>query len=189
MLKPNIRVTRFLLAALAAAASLALVQSASAQTQTAQDVLTQFVKLDFGGARLDSDGFKKVFPLTDWPDAPGYDSSIIIKSYKIGAPTMRAGKTVIPVTYDVVGFMSGNVMWEAYADNPNSESFKDQVKVNYELVTKKGQWKVHEPDTLPHISVAVALKNEEALLAEAAAGSDEQKSYQKIVDALRKITN
>ena len=187
MLRTNIRVTPFLLPAVAAVLSLTLFQSASAQT--AQDVLTKFVKLDFDGARLDSDGFKKVFPLTDWPDAPGYDSAIIIKSYKIGAPTERSGKTFIPVTYEVVGFMSGNVMWEAYADNPNSESFKDQVKVNYELVSKKGQWKVHEPDTLPHISVAVALKNEEALLAEAAAGSDEQKSYQKIVNALRNITN
>ena len=29
-----------------------------------QVVLDKFLKLDFDGARLDSDGFKKVFPLT-----------------------------------------------------------------------------------------------------------------------------
>ena len=166
---------------------LTLVSAATAQTSTPQDVLNKFLKLDFDGARLDSDGFKKVFPLTDWPDAPGYDSSFIVKSYKLGESSIKGGQATIVVTYDVVGFIGGNTMWEAYADNPSSETFKDQVRISYELLLKNGKWKVHGPNEAPHISIDVALKNEEELLADKSRDAEEHKAYQKIVDALRKI--
>ena len=162
------------------------VTSASAQRSTPQEVLNKFLKLDFDGARLDSDGFKKVFPLTDWKDAPGYDSSIIVRSYKVGQPSMRGGQTKIVVTYDVVGLIAGNTMWESFT--PSSESFKDQVRISYELVSQHGVWKVHGPDELPHISIDVALKNEEALLADKSRDADEHKAYQQIVEALRKLS-
>ena len=168
--------------------SLCVVAIADGQASTPQAVLNNFLKLDFDGARLDSDGFKKVFPLTDWQDAPGYDSSVIVRGYKVGVPSVRGGKAKIEVTYDVVGFIGGNTMWEAYNEKTPTETFKDQVRVPYELVTKNGGWKVHGPDVGPHISVDVALKNEEALLAGSASDSDEHKSYQQIVDALRKLS-
>ena len=166
---------------------LVFVAGVSGQTSTPQGVLDKFLKLDFEGARLDSDGFKNVFPLTDWVDAPGYDSSIIVRSYKAGAPQIRGGEAKIVVTYDVVGMIAGNTMWEPYAGNPSSESFKDQVSISYELILKKGSWKVHGPNEVPHISLDVALKNEEALLADKSRDPDEHKAYQQIVDALRKL--
>lgn len=158
------------------------------QTATPQDVLNKFLKLDFDGARLDSEGFKKVFPLTDWPDAPGYDSSIIVRGYKVGTPQVRGGEATIAVTYEVVGMIAGNTTWEAYTGDASSESFKDQVKMAYKLVLKNGRWKVHEPNEVPHISIEVALKNEEALLADKSRDADEHKAYQQIVDALRKLS-
>ena len=158
------------------------------QTATPQDVLNKFLKLDFDGARLDSDGFKKVFPLTDWPDAPGYDSSIIVRGYKVGVPQIRGSEATIAVTYDVVGMIAGNTTWEAYTGAASSESFKDQVKMSYKLVLKNGRWKVHEPNEVPHISIDVALKNEEALLADKNRDPDEHKAYQQIVDALKKLS-
>jgi hypothetical protein len=164
-----------------------VVATASGQASTPQLVLDKFVKLDFEGARLDSDGFKKVFPLTDWKDAPGYDSAIIVRGYKAGPPQVQGGKAKIVVTYDVLGMIAGNTMWEPYAGNPSSESFKDQVKISYELILKNGNWKVHAPNELPHISIDVALKNEEQLLADKSRDADEHKAYQQIVDALRKL--
>ncbi|HYW70649.1 MAG TPA: hypothetical protein VE961_06430 [Pyrinomonadaceae bacterium] len=164
-----------------------LAVSAKAQTATPQDVLNKFLKLDFDGARLDSDGFKQVFPLTDWPDAPGYDSSIIVSSYKVGEPQFRGAEAKIMVTYEVVGMIAGNTTWEAFADNPKSETFKDEVNIPYVLVLKNGKWKVHEPNQAPHISIDVALKNEEALLADKTREADEHKAYQQIVTALRKL--
>jgi hypothetical protein len=161
--------------------------SAGGQTSTPQEVLNKFLKLDFDGARLDSEGFKKVFPLTDWPDAPGYDSSIIVRSYKVGEPQVQRSQAKIVVTYEVVGMIAGNTAWEAYADNPKSETFKDDVTITYVLVLKNGKWKVHEPNQAPHISIDVALKNEEALLADKSREADEHKAYQNIVDALRKL--
>jgi len=168
--------------------SMCIVSTAHGQASNPQAVLNNFLKLDFDGARLDSDGFKKVFPLTDWKDAPGYDSSVIVRGYKVGQPSVRGGKATIEVTYDVVGFIGGNTMWEAYNAKVPTETFKDQVRVQYELVTRNGAWKVHGPDVGPHISVDVALKNEESLLAESTSGSDEQKSYKQIVDTLRKLS-
>jgi hypothetical protein len=167
---------------------LLLASGVSGQTATPQDVLNKFLKLDFDGARLDSDGFKQVFPLTDWPDAPGYDSSIIVRSYKVEPAQVRGSSARIVVNYEVVGMIAGNTMWEAYAGNPSSETFKDQVKLTYELVLKNGRWKVHEPNEVPHISIDVALKNEEALLADKSRDADEHKAYQQIVDALKKLS-
>ena len=167
---------------------LLFVTTASGQAATPQGVLDRFLKLDFLGARLDSDGFKKILPLTDWDDAPGYDSSIIVRGYKAGQPEIRGGEAKIVVTYDVVGMIAGNTMWEAYAANPSSESFKDQVKISYQLILKNGKWKVHGPNELPHISLDLALKNEEALLADKSRDADEHKAYQQIVDALRKLS-
>jgi len=161
--------------------------TASGQTSSPQVVLDKFLKLDFDGARLDSNGMKRVFPLTDWKDMPGYDSSIIVRSYKAEPPQIRGAAAKIVVTYDVVGMIAGNTMWEPYADNPSSETFKDQVKISYELILKNGSWKVHGPDEVPHISIDVALKNEEELLADKSRDPDEHKAYQKIVDALRKL--
>ena len=158
------------------------------QTTTPQDVLNKFLKLDFDGARLDSDGFKKVFPLTDWPDAPGYDSSIIVRGYQVGSPQIRGGEATIAVTYEVVGMIAGNTSWEAYKGDASADSFKDQVKMSYKLVLKNDRWKVHEPNEVPHISIDVALKNEEALLADKSRDADEHKAYQQIVDALRKLS-
>ena len=160
---------------------------ALAQASQPAEVLNKFLKLDFDGARLDSDGFRKVFPLTDWKDAPGYDSSIIVRSYRVGEPKVQGARATILVTYDVVGFIGGNTSWEAYT--PSSESFKDEVRIPYELILKNGTWKVHGPDQAPHISIDVALKNEEALLADKSRDSDEHKAYQQIVDALRKLRN
>jgi hypothetical protein len=165
---------------------LLFVATANGQASTPQAALNKFLKLDFDGARLDSDGFKKVFPLTDWKDAPGYDSAIIVRSYKVGAPSIRGGAAKIVVTYDVVGLIAGNTMWEAF--KVSSESFKDQVQIPYELVLKNGSWKVHGPNELPHISIEVALKNEEELLADKSRDPDEHKAYQQIVDALRKLS-
>lgn len=168
--------------------SMCIVPAALSQASNPQTVLNNFLKLDFEGARLDSDGFKKVFPLTDWKDAPGYDSSVIVRGYKVGQPSVRGGKATVEVTYDVVGFIGGNTVWEAYNEKAPTDTFKDLVRVQYELVTKNGAWKVHGPDVGPHISVEVALKNEESLMAESTSGSDEQKSYKQIVDALRKFS-
>jgi hypothetical protein len=167
---------------------LLFVTTAGGQASAPQGVLDRFLKLDFLGARLDSDGFKKVLPLTDWNDAPGYDSSIIVRGYKAAEAEARGDKATIVVTYDVVGMIAGNTMWEAYAANPSSDSFKDQVKISYELILKNGKWKVHGPNELPHISLDLALKNEEALLADKSRDADEHKAYQQIVDALRKLS-
>src|SRR4051794_7932153 len=87
---------------------LLFVTTASGQASTPQGVLDRFLKLDFLGARLDSDGFKKILPLTDWDDAPGYDSSIIVRGYKAGQPEVHGGEAKIVVTYDVVGMIAGN---------------------------------------------------------------------------------
>jgi hypothetical protein len=53
---------------------------------------------------------------------------------------------------------------------------------------KNGKWKIHGPNELPHISIDLALKNEEALLADKSRDADEHKAYQQIVDTLRKLT-
>jgi hypothetical protein len=166
---------------------LLLVKTASGQASEPQSLVDRFLKLDFLGARLDSDGFKKILPLTDWDDAPGYDSSIIVRGYKAAEAEIRGDKATVVVTYDVVGMIAGNTMWEAYAANPSSETFKNQVKISYELILKNGKWKIHGPNELPHISIHLALKNEEALLADKSRDADEHKAYQQIVDALRKL--
>jgi hypothetical protein len=158
------------------------------QSATPQDVLNKFLKLDYDGARLDSDGFKKVFPLTDWEDAPGYDSSIIVRSYKAGLPRISGAEAKIEVTYEVVGMIAGNTMWEAYSGDSASETFKDQIRISYELILKNGRWKVHGPNEVPHISIDVALKNEEALLADKSRDAEEHKAYQQIVEALKKLS-
>ena len=90
---------------------------------------------------------------------------------------------------EAYSFRGFEAAWEAYNGKAPTETFKDQVRIKYELIMKNGKWKVHGPDEAPHISVEVALKNEETLLAESPNGSDDQKSYRQIVEALRKLSN
>src|SRR2546426_4314532 len=124
---PRLPAIRFVILALF---SMCITSAALGQASSSA-VLNDFLKLDFDGARLDSDGFKKVFPLTDWKDAPGYDSSVIVRGYKVGQPSVRGGKAMVEVTYDVVGFIGGNTAWESYNEKAPTETFKDQVRIRY----------------------------------------------------------
>src|SRR3954470_4689400 len=151
--------------------------TANGQTSTPQATLDQFLKLDFDGARLDSDGFKQILPLTVWKDSPGFDSTIVVRGYKAGEPSIQGNRAKILVTYDVVGMIGGNTMWEAYEGNSPAESFKDQVRISYNLVLRNGRWKVEGPNELPHVSIAVTLKNEEELLADKTRDPEEHKAY------------
>jgi hypothetical protein len=111
----------------------------------------------------------------------------VIRGYKIGKTIMEGNRAIIPVTYDVVGIVNGGVFWEPYSTESESSKSMEDIRANYELRRINGQWKIHRPQLMPHISINVALKHHESLLPGPSGDPQIQKDMKKVVDILRKL--
>ena len=68
------------------------------------NLVSQYVKLDYAGARLSSDTYRNVSSLTSWEEEPGWDSAVVVSSYKV-EPTSDG----VAVTYTTHGFCPGGM--------------------------------------------------------------------------------
>jgi hypothetical protein len=153
----------------------------------AEDILKQFLKLDYDGAGLSTDGNGKIHPLTTWEDGPGWDACIVVTGYKIGEPRNSGMDVIIPVTYEVLGMVSGGVEWIPLSKKNRSNTFGDQVDVDYVLAKIDGGWKIKGPQIYPHVSLDVALEMHERNLADIPADMKIQKDKENILAILRKL--
>lgn len=63
-----------------------------------------YCRLDYDGARLTPDGWKRIQPVTGWRDNPEFHRIAVVSRYQI-MPDARSerGRTVFDVQYDVTG--------------------------------------------------------------------------------------
>jgi hypothetical protein len=116
-------------------------------------VTAAYIEADGAGLALDGETAPKLLNYTTWKDAPGWDSFVVIKSYDIGAvgwnkDNSRDGdKAYVQITYHVLGKVEGLKFTPKPADE----------EVYFDLVKKKGQWRIVKPQLAPRLFVPAAI--------------------------------
>ncbi len=120
---------------------------------TAEETVRAYVELDGAGARLTSTSWPKVLPYISWTEEAGWDSAVVIESYRIRPPRNGGEKAAtIAVEYQVLGRLSGE-----YTASRRTET------VRFRLERTSRGWKIKEPDTLPpHVLQQAMVKHLEA---------------------------
>jgi len=110
-------------------------------------VTAGYIEADGKGLALDSDTFPQVQRFTVWPDAPGWDTFTVVKSYDIDEVGWTGNKASVQITYHVLGTLS------AFTFTPKPA---DEI-VSFELRKRKEKWKIISPQLQPHLFVASAI--------------------------------
>ncbi len=142
-----------------------------------QAVVKRYCKLDFGGSRLSSNGFQTMAGLYDWEGEPGWDESIVIKSFAVKGQKIDGRHAVVSVEYIQVGTLGG-------------ESFESSQKVEeitFKLIKKGGRWRITSPIIPPHVSVLATQRHVEGLVRDE--GEESAGKWSKTLDALKALSN
>lgn len=118
--------------------------------------MAAFLEADGAGQALSSGtAMKKVLVYTIWEDAPGWDTFVLVTSYKIGDSVTQDSKAQVSVTYQVLGEL--HALDQSIAD---WKLVKKPVveKVSFHLERVNGQWKITEPQLAPHLTTSFALE-------------------------------
>lgn len=123
-----------------------------------RELALHFLKLEFEGAGLSSDSYKKSgiaeFIVPGEYKSPAWDKVVLINKYEIDKMTQTSDQATVTVKYDVIGSLSTEL------------TIKRQKK-NYTFTFKReGQrWFMIEPyDLCQHISISTAITHLEHLI-------------------------
>jgi hypothetical protein len=118
---------------------------------TPKGVVEAFCIEDFKGSGTTSQTWKRLQQYTTWLDAPGWDTVIVVSSFRVVEAKQSSGKAQVKVDYNVIG----ELVAHPWALNEQL-GFKTVV---YELVKADGRWKIADPQIPPHISVQSAIRD------------------------------
>lgn len=110
-------------------------------------VVAAYIEADGAGRALDSDTSPQVLRYTTWPDAPGWDSLVVIKSYAIGEVGWSGRKASVQIVYEVLGSLEGL----KFTSKPAKED------TTFQLEKTKGRWKIVSPQLSPHLFAPAAI--------------------------------
>jgi hypothetical protein len=177
----------------------ALAQSAP---KSPREVVAEYCRLDAEGALTSSDGWPTISPLFVWPDAPGWDSFVVIRSYKVGKQKVTGRFASVPVTYEEVGILDSTPRFQPSCHSGGACNVTTTVTFHlvysnkhwvmdkednpdHEEAGGPAVWKINAPQNGPHISYERALKLANDFLAGASEAPTRQKAQQTI-EALKK---
>ncbi len=121
--------------------------------QQVHELVSQYCRLDYGGARLDPQGWTKLQPLVRWKTNPDYAQIDVISRYTVGTePVLTNGKYTITVHYQLIGrFETGIGYTRAMAKSSND--------VEYTVTAVKEERRIDDAEpNFPHVSRAAMLK-------------------------------
>jgi hypothetical protein len=113
--------------------------------ETPEAVVKRYCSLDARGANVNASNpdAKAALDLLINEDEAGYDESVIIKSYRVGKPQIRAKKAEIDVIYSSLGTVGGELSTQK---DPHLET------VTFHLTLVGNLWKIDGLRIRPHIS-------------------------------------
>ncbi len=153
-------------------------------------IVERYCNLDLKGARLHSDGIAAVQDMVTWPDEPGWDGIVVVSGFKRGTPIESGGQTVIPVTYDVAGFLNG-WQWTSANSSEGKTQLDEEQKKDFLLVQESGKWKITKPVFPPHVDVKTALEHCRAAWPDYESGSNtdgQKEALARTIKILEKLT-
>jgi len=118
-------------------------------SSTPEEVVQKFCQLDADGMRLRGDTWRQsILPLVTWVEEAG-DVIFIIDRFKVGKAKVNGDKATVPVDYVTIG--STNFI---QFSNPSPKWLNPYP---YQLVKKKGVWKIDGPISAPHVHFKIAI--------------------------------
>ncbi len=149
---------------LASITSVAMAQAApTAAPKLPKEVVEAYCKLDFDGALTSSEGWPTISPLFVWPDAPGWDTFTVVRSYKVGEARKLGNAATVPVIYDVAGTLDSTprfrparvktvtVVFHLVYSNKHYVMDADG-NPDHEEASGAPVWKIDKPQNQPHVS-------------------------------------
>ena len=112
------------------------------------EMVTQYVRLDERGARLDALSFETLKPYIDWKEEPAWGHAVVIAGYKVVDDVkqwevLSEIDVLIPVEFKILGL----VYWETASFIP--ESHTEVVKFHVKGI--RDRWRIVDPILPPHV--------------------------------------
>ena len=148
-----------------------------------RSIVEQYVRMDYDGKGLETDGWNQIKVFTTWLDGPGWDTVMVVDGYKIGNVKISGNKAYVPVQYNVVGLID-NYTWISSRDK-NFTDDRREVNPTFELVKNNGTWLIESPQLRPHVSLKVALENCRTSL-QSNTNSEDRKQLKATIKAISK---
>jgi hypothetical protein len=123
------------------------------QPSQVRELVSKYCRLDYEGARLDSEQWTKLAPLVWWHASPDFNQVNVISRYTVDPePVSSHGKYTVTVHYRLLGTFD---LVNGYV--PELEVANQDV--DFILSSENTEWRIAEADnTLPHPSRTAMLK-------------------------------
>lgn len=109
-----------------------------------KDVVKEYCRLDFEGARLSSETRSQVASLIAWEEERGWDQAVIVSKYRVTNVVVRGNHATARVEFKVLGRLEGD---EPFVPGRRLEA------VHFGLERAEDVWKIENPIIAPHVSV------------------------------------
>ncbi|MGB8770870.1 MAG: hypothetical protein WCC92_14725 [Candidatus Korobacteraceae bacterium] len=118
-----------------------------------RELVSQYCRLDYGGARLDPKAWTKLQSLVWWTTNPGYTQIDVISRYTVeNEPELSNGKYTITVHYRRLGRFEPGIGYSREMASPNED-------VEYTVTAVKDEWRIDDAEpNFPHPSQAAMVK-------------------------------
>jgi hypothetical protein len=120
--------------------------------QQVRELVSQYCRLDYEGARLDPKSWTKFQPLVWWKTNPDYAHIDVVSRYAVETtPVVAHGKSTVKVQYQSLGQFENGVGFSRQALSSS--------EVEYAVTAEHGEWKITDAEpNFPHVSRAAMLK-------------------------------
>jgi hypothetical protein len=120
--------------------------------QQVHELVSQYCRLDYEGARLDPQTWAKLESLVSWKTNPDYEHIDVIARYTVEAtPVVAHGKSTVKVEYQSLGQFETGVGYSRRAESSKV--------VEYTVTGENGEWRISDAEpNFPHVSRAAMLR-------------------------------
>ncbi len=171
----------FLLAVGCAAQDIPFPVGHSEQDTKAEQVralVSQYCRLDYGGARLDPQGWTKLQSVVWWKTNPDFQQIDVISRYTVDTePVSTNGKYTVTVHYRRLGRFEPGIGYSREMSSPTED-------VEYTVTAVKDEWRIDDAEpNFPHPSRAAMLK----WLTDQISSTQDESAKKIYQDALRQL--
>ncbi|HKD86126.1 MAG TPA: hypothetical protein VKB58_15335 [Terriglobales bacterium] len=143
-----------------------------------RELVSRYCRLDYEGARLDSQAWQKLEPSVWWKSNPKYTQIDVVARYAVDMPAaVNRGKTSVTVHYRLLGIFdvaTGYVPESPVADQD----------VDFQMSSDNSEWRIADVEnTAPHPSRAAMLK----WLSQSIAASQDAAAKERYESALKQL--
>jgi hypothetical protein len=148
---------------------------AAPQTSSPRAVVSEYCRLDADGGLASSAGWPSISPLFVWPDAPGWDTFTVVRSYTVGKATQVGNTARVPVTYELIGTLDSTprfvrakvtkqtVVFHLVRNNQHWVLDADG-NPDHQVASGVARWRIDKPQNEPHVSYERALQMAQEML-------------------------